>query len=419
LTDFFWAVGIEDTFIPQTRAGMRPLEEYALTQHYDFWRDDFDRIAGLGVSHVRWGIPWYRVNPEPGRFEWGWVDEALEYLVNVAGLRPIVDLIHYGTPEWLDNTFINAHYPERVADYAHAFAERYGDLVRFYTPCNEPGLNAELCGRVGVWPPYLIGADGYVKVQMQIARGMVLAAEAIRAADPDAVLVQVEALGWLWTADERLAGVVERAQEHNYLAFDLFTGRVGHDHPMRSFLLDNGVAERELDWLAGRAAAADILGVNFYPWSGGELTHQRSRKAYVAKLRTWVRGDVDEPVYLRRIVAGQHLAPLFEEAWQRYRLPMMVTETSSLGDVNRRALWMDETIGAVRQARQAGLPIVGYTWFPAISMVDWRYRIGRRPVADYLIHLGLWDCRYDPAGILRREPTPLVERYGDYVAGRR
>ena len=96
---FFWATGIENTFIPQERPGLRALDEYELTQHYRLWRADIDRVAELGISHIRWGIPWYRVNPRPGEFEWSWIDDVLDYLVNQRGIQPIVDLMHYGTPE--------------------------------------------------------------------------------------------------------------------------------------------------------------------------------------------------------------------------------------------------------------------------------------------------------------------------------
>ena len=171
-TDFLWAVGIENTFVPHTRAGHRRLDEYELMDHYRLWRQDLDLAADLGISAIRYGIPWYRVNPRPGVFDWSWTDPVLEYLVTVKGLTPIVDLMHYGTPLWLDNHFVNASYPRRVAEYAAAFAERYGSLVRFYTPLNEPGVTASYCGRDGRWPPYLSGDDGYVKVLLALARGM-------------------------------------------------------------------------------------------------------------------------------------------------------------------------------------------------------------------------------------------------------
>ena len=106
--EFLWAVGIEDTFIPQTRAGHRRLDEYELMGHYQLWKQDLDLAADLGVSAIRYGIPWYKVNPQPGVFDWSWTDAVLEYLVVAKKLTPIVDLMHYGTPLWLENQFVNA-----------------------------------------------------------------------------------------------------------------------------------------------------------------------------------------------------------------------------------------------------------------------------------------------------------------------
>lgn len=396
---FYWAVGIENTFIPQERPGLRALEEYELTQHYQLWRTDIDRAADLGVSHIRWGIPWYRVNPSPGQFDWRWVDNVLDYLVNKKNIQPIIDLMHYGTPLWLDNAFLNESYPQQVAEYAKAVAERYGDLVHYYTPLNEPTVNAEFCGRRGEWPPYLHGEDGYVKILMQIARGMTLTAQAVRAADPNAIFVQVEALGWGWTNDERLQVEVNGRLAHNYLAFDLFTGRVDTAHPLWPYLHQHGVKENDLRWLSERAAQVDVLGVNLYPWSGGELVmgeDGRSRR----------HGELN----------GYHLADVLQDAWQRYQIPLMVTETSAKRDINGRAQWMDETIAAVAATRAAGVPVIGYTWFPVMTMVDWEYRNSDKPVEDYLLHLGLWDSAFDADGVLQRHATPLVEKYRRYVA---
>ena len=94
----------------------------------------------------------------------------------------------------------------------------------------------------------------------------------------------------------------------------------------------------------------------------------------------------------------------------------MVTETSANEDIAGRAAWMGETIAAVRSARAAGVPVIGYTWFPLITMVDWAYRTSDKPVADFLLHLGLWDSRFDEEGVLVRHATPLVEEYRGYVA---
>ncbi|MBP6015176.1 MAG: glycoside hydrolase family 1 protein [Candidatus Promineofilum sp.] len=394
--NFLWAVGIENTFIPDEKHGLRALEEYELTQHYSLWREDIDRAASLGVSAIRWGIPWYRVNPRPGEYDWAWVDEVLDYTAVQKGIQPIIDLMHYGTPLWLENAFLHPDYPRLVADYAHEVARRYGDLVRYYTPLNEPGVNADFAGRRGEWPPYSKGDSGYVATLLPIVRGMTLTAEAIRAADPDAVLVQVEALGWLWTQDAKMQPTVDNLMAHTFLPFDLFSGRVDENHPLWPFLLDNGAAETDLAWLREHPSTVDVLGVNLYPWSGGRSV-------------SWTSRLIGE-------LSGHHLGDLLRYVWNRYRLPMMVTETSARRDVAGRSIWMDETIASVAAVRAEGVPVVGYTWFPMMTMIDWEYRSGHGPVEEYLLHLGLWDSAYDAAGVLQRHETPLVARYSTFVA---
>src|SRR5215218_7715 len=272
LPDFSWGLGVEDTFIPQTRPGLRALDEYELTAHYRLWREDFDLLKESGAQHVRWGVPWYRVNPAPGVFDWVWMDQALDYLVNTTGIVPIIDLMHYGTPLWLENAFINVNYPERIAEYAHAFAARYKNLVRYYTPLNEPLVNALFCGRLGQWPPHLEGDDGYVKVLMPVVRGVALTEKALRAADPGAIIVQVEAIEHHYTAAAELGERVAEEIAHIYLPFDLFTGRVDTGHLLWPFLRKHGVTEADLHWLRDRPITVDMIGVNYYPISGGAWT---------------------------------------------------------------------------------------------------------------------------------------------------
>src|SRR5947209_8260101 len=147
---FAWATGIEDTFIAQTeRIGERVLDEYALTQHYLYWRQDIDLAAGLGVRTIRYGIPWYKVEPAPGSFYWDWADQVLEYIAS-KGIEIVVDLMHYGTPAWLDNEFLNSSYPESVATYAAEFARRYKHIVSHYAPLNEPWVTINYCGEYGI-----------------------------------------------------------------------------------------------------------------------------------------------------------------------------------------------------------------------------------------------------------------------------
>src|SRR4051794_31990537 len=135
---FLWATGIEDTFItePSKKTG-RSLDEYKLTGHYDRWQEDIALMATLGVPCARYGIPWYRVQPTRGAWDWTWPDQTLELMMK-SGVEPIVDLVHYGVPYWLEGGLLDPDFPFRMAEYASCLAERYKGQIRWYTPLNEP-----------------------------------------------------------------------------------------------------------------------------------------------------------------------------------------------------------------------------------------------------------------------------------------
>ena len=88
----------------------------------------------------------------------------------------------------------------------------------------------------------------------------------------------------------------------------------------------------------------------------------------------------------------------------------MVTETSATGSHLERTRWMVETLAAVREARAAGIPVVGYTWFPMFTMIEWKYRWSRKGLEHHMLHLGLWDVTARE-GRLDRDATPLVDTY--------
>ena len=400
---FIWATGIEDTFVvqPHPRTG-RILDEYELTQHYRFWREDLERAAQLGVRFMRYGIPWHRVEPAPGRFDWAWTDRVLEHMVVRLGITPIVDLVHYGTPPWLEQQFFTPAYPQRVETYVRAFVERYRSLSRYYTPLNEPSIHARYCGLLGIWPPYARSWRGYVRVMLQLCRGIAGATRAIRELVPDAVVVHVEAGALYRTHDPALQQHVELRDHANYLGLDLLYGRVTRQHPLWSWLVERlRVGESELTWFAeeGKAFRADWIGVNYYPqWSTHELYCRN--------------GVLDERL---PNLGADGLERLLRVYHARTGAPVFISECAARGAVALRARWMDASIGRVCHLHQSGFPVIGYTWWPLFSLVTWTYLRGRYPLERYLAHMGLWDLRRAPDGTLERCRTPLVDRFAEYV----
>ncbi len=396
---FIWATGIEDTFVPQTRPGMRPLDEYDLMGHYAHWREDLALARALGARAIRWGLPWYRVEPRPGVFDWGWADQVIPYMVEELGLTPILDLMHYGTPLWLERSFASEEYPHRVAAYARAVAERYGSLISWYTPLNEPLVNAEWAGRKGLWPPYLRGDRGFLTVMLNLARGITATVAAIKAVQPAAKIVHVEATGLSRVADDDLRSLAFEETMRRFLATDLITGRVTGDHPLTPWLLRNGVSLAALRELAARPVGFDLFGLNFYPqWSTRQIGLDP-------------RGRVAERATEKD---GAGFAELITLYHARYGAPVMVTETSAFGSHRARSAWLAKSVADIKGLRARGIPVLGYTWFPLFTMVDWRYRTGGEPVERYYIELGLFRLNRGPGP--RWQPTPLADEFRQMVA---
>jgi beta-glucosidase/6-phospho-beta-glucosidase/beta-galactosidase len=412
---FRWATGIEDTFVVTERPGRRRLDEYELVQHYEYWRADIDLAASIGFDSMRYGIPWYRVEPQPGRFDWSFTDAAIPRLLE-REIEPVIDLVHYGTPLWLEGEFANPDYPERVAAYAAAFAGRYRQ-VRWYTPLNEPFVTAELCGFTGRWPPHLHGDEGFTRLVGALARGVVLTHQAVKDVRPDALFVHVEATGWGLTDEPALRERLALDMERMHAVIELVRGGIHGRPELVRYLTANGMTEQDLEWFVGNAIGIDVLGLNYYPYMS--VWRRRTEGGVLRQAGEWGGGE-----WLGRIVRAYH---------RRYGLPIFITECS----INERAvpgsgfgvpayapaaegrwrtLWLDEAVAAIRSLLAEGIPLVGFCWWPLFDLVNWEYREGRDPVERYLEPMGLVALRPEGDGRLRRERLPCMDRMAEIIA---
>jgi beta-glucosidase/6-phospho-beta-glucosidase/beta-galactosidase len=393
---FIWCTGIEDTFItaPFARTN-RTLDEYELTGHYDNWSADLDLIAELDVPSARYGIPWHRINPRPGQWDWKWADEPLERMIQL-GIAPIVDLVHYGLPSWIENAFLHPDYPRYVAEYAARVAERFRGRIFAYTPLNEPRITAWYCGRLGWWPPFQKSWRGFVNVMHGVCRGIVETVHALKSVDAEILPVHVDATDLYTTNDPSLQQEAEHRQELVFLALDLISGRIGADHPLYAWLKRYGLSDTELNWFSERAVPLPFIGINLYPMFTQKVLRRTGSSTRISMI----------------YAEGQLIDRLAELYARRCGAPLFISETASTGSVRRRADWLQESIAAVRRVRGAGIPLIGYTWWPLFALVTWAYRQGDHPPAYYLKQMGLWDLDDQ----LRRVPTKLVQMYQSLVA---
>jgi hypothetical protein len=132
--------------------------------------------------------------------------------------------------------------------------------------------------------------------------------------------------------------------------------------------------------------------MNFYPqWSVKQLYIARSGRAAS-----------------RVFEGGESFSGLIEDYYRRYRVPIMITETSAFGSDEVRSAWLRTSVASIKKLRSHGIPVYGYTWFPMHTMIDWRYRFGTEPAENYRIELGMFKLAEEGR---RWETTPLVSRF--------
>lgn len=408
---FEFAVGIECTLIVDERLQARPplrrLEQFELMRHYDMWREDLDLVAKLKVDNqrvtkLRWCFPWYRMEATRGKYDFSWSDAVIDYAEKL-NIELVPDVVHYGTPDWLAEAFLNKDYVERVAAFGAACAERYKGRIRCYTPLNEPYMTGVFGALRGEWPPYLSSFEGYLSVLIEIALGIQQTTKAIKAVDPAAECWAVEVVHNYKPLNEQALEHATQAVRRDLVYWDLVHGLVTPEHEFYKWLTLSGVSETKLEQLVRNAVKMDLLGVNFYPWT--------------SKTMEWKDGGIVET---EEEVDGTLLLDLLRNCYAHTGAKLMVTETSAHGGGGRKASsvikkagdmrigWMDETMEAVRKARAEGIPVVGYTQFPLFTMVDWAYRSDTGSAEDYFLNLGMIEV--DPKNYSRKW-TPVADRF--------
>jgi beta-galactosidase len=115
----------------------------------DWWADDARRMREIGISHVRIAeFAWSEIEPDPGRFDWAWLDDAVDVLAG-EGLEIVMCTPTATPPKWLVDLepgilardvrchvrhfgsrrhycFSSPEYREHSRRITQAVAERYG-----------------------------------------------------------------------------------------------------------------------------------------------------------------------------------------------------------------------------------------------------------------------------------------------------
>lgn len=324
---------------------------------------DLAAFAELGIRRLRYPVLWERVAPDrPGERDWRWSDERLAEIERL-GMQPIVGLLHHGSgPRY--TSLIADDFPMLFADYAGAAARRYPHVVD-WTPINEPLTTARFSALYGYWYPHLRDDRAFWTALLNQIDATRLAMKAIRAVNPAARLIQTEDLGYYHSTDE-LAATARHFNDRCWATWDLLIGRVTTDHPLWAPLDALGLGER-LRAIADDPCPPGIVGVNHYPTSERFLDHRLDAYAYEPPREGY--HDLTAARVLDPPAPG--LGGLMRQAWDRYRLPLAVTESHLGCSREEQVRWLWQSWQACLALEADGVDVRGFTAWALLGNVDW------------------------------------------------
>src|SRR4051794_15752721 len=239
------ATGIECSY-PTLEGGGWRMDQMAACDHYRRWRADLGLVRDLGLRYLRYGPPLHLIHQGPGQYDWAFLDEVAAEMQRL-GIVPIMDLCHFGLPDWLQN-FQNPEVPHALADYATAFARRY-PWVRLYTPVNEMYVTAKLSALERVRNEQLKSERAFVTALKHLAKASVLATQVIARERPDAVFVNSESSEFFQPCcpDDKTLEIAAFENERRFISLDLIYG-VRTGPRIRRYLSEQGMTSSEYDW---------------------------------------------------------------------------------------------------------------------------------------------------------------------------
>ncbi|MGE5655252.1 MAG: family 1 glycosylhydrolase [Actinomycetota bacterium] len=397
-----WA-GVECTV---NRVGDRYFDQLKRSGH-DRRLEDLDLFAELGIEAIRYPVLWERTAPNSlETADWHWADRRLGRL-REQGIRPIVGLVHHGSGP-RHTSLIDRTFPQQLARFAGAVAQRY-PWIADYTPVNEPLTTARFSGLYGHWYPHGRDAKTFVEALLNQCRAIAMSMQAIRRVNPTARLIQTDDLGKIFSTP-LLAYQAQFENERRWLSFDLLCGRVHQGHPMSPYLRGLGVSQAELDWFVEHPCPPDIIGINHYLTSDRFLDERTERYPGVSiggnHRHHYV--DVEAVRVCDSRLAGPRLA--LQEAWERYHLPIAITE-AHLGCTREEQLrWLKEIWDIAQGLQDRGVDIRAVTAWSLLGAYDWNSLVTRQ--AGFY-ESGVFDLRGS-----RPRPTALAWMVKELARGR-
>lgn len=373
----FWMAGFEGA--DHINGHGVPLDMVASSHHDELVDDDYAALRERGIRVVRESMGWRLC--EPGEhFDFGRV-RRFEAAARRHGLQIQWTLMHYGTPTGVN--LLDDGICDRFASFARAAAMQVAecsDDAPVYTPINEIGFLAWAATQTRLFHPYgkdderaagTTLTDGF-HIKCRLVKAALAGIRAIQEVAPRARFLHVEPIVHVVPPPDQpqLQALADEVASYQWQVWDMLAGKL-------------------LPELGGHPQALDLIGVNHYHSGQWEVITERRLH--------WHLGDP------RR----RPLREMLRSVWQRYARPLVIAETSHIGD--GRVAWLDDIAAQARTAIAEGVPLKGICLYPIVDRHDW-------DDPAHWHHSGLWDHEPHETPTAGPDRRRLNEAYAQALA---
>ena len=327
---------------------------------------DIEALAALGIKKLRYPVLWEFHQPLQNKaIDWSWIEKQLSTIRDY-GIAPIAGLLHHGSgPAFTD--LLDKEFAFKLATYAAAVAKKF-PWLEYYTPVNEPLTTARFSGLYGIWYPHIKDELSFTRILLNQLKGVVLSMQAIRKINPKAKLIQTEDLSKTHSTS-LLSYQADFENERRWLTYDLLCGTVDQQHFFWNYFISMGIDKEDLEFFLENACPPDVIGFNYY------VTSERYLDEKIESYHCSAHGGNGKHKYADveavRVIELAGLNVLLKEAWERYRLPIAITENHLSCTREEQMRWFKETWESCCNLKKQGIDIKAVTVWSLLGAYDW------------------------------------------------
>lgn len=343
--------------------------------HYHRYKEDVALMKELGLRSYRFSISWCRVMPERGRVNQKGIKfyQDLASELRKAGIEPLVTLYHWDMPLWVhkEGGWKSPKIIDYYLEYVKAVVNALSGDVTYWMTFNEPMCFIILGYVMGSHAPF---KHQVFTFQSHHLRNVLLAhGKAVRLIR--GIAKTPPKVGIAMAASTYIPDRMDETGLHD-AAVKSFEAR--STEMQNSIFMDPIVLGKASKSMKRHLSAADLkvisepldfVGVNVYQAANTQV----NAKAYEAEghPKTMMGWPID----------GRCLYWTIRQYWERYHLPVMVTENGmanldTVGPDGRvhdqiRIDFLNEFLSGIGRAVDEGIPVLGYQHWSVMDNFEW------------------------------------------------